>query len=99
MGNLAFVINDPKLVPAIKSQVTWVVRGMYSNPPAHGARVVAAVLKNQQLFDEWSVCHHNNVPDNHNKCMKFTQWHISEHPNQNQFKKFIPYILNPETKP
>ncbi|XP_026323364.1 aspartate aminotransferase, cytoplasmic [Hyposmocoma kahamanoa] len=53
VGNLAFVINDPKLVPAIKSQVTWVVRGMYSNPPAHGARVVAAVLKNQQLFDEW----------------------------------------------
>ncbi|XP_053601257.1 aspartate aminotransferase, cytoplasmic isoform X2 [Plodia interpunctella] len=53
VGNLAIVVKDAKYVPAIKSQLTWVVRGMYSNPPAHGARVVARVLADNQLFDEW----------------------------------------------
>ncbi|XP_013196204.1 aspartate aminotransferase, cytoplasmic [Amyelois transitella] len=53
VGNLAIVVKDAKLAPAVKSQLTWVVRGMYSNPPAHGARVVANVLADRQLFDEW----------------------------------------------
>ncbi|CAF4897112.1 unnamed protein product [Pieris macdunnoughi] len=53
VGNLSVVVNDPKLIPAMKSQLTWVVRGMYSNPPAHGARVVANVLADKKLFDEW----------------------------------------------
>lgn len=53
VGNLACVISDASLVPAMKSQLTWIIRGMYSNPPAHGARVVANVLANKQLFDEW----------------------------------------------
>lgn len=55
VGNLACVISDASLVPAMKSQLTWIIRGMYSNPPAHGARVVANVLANKQLFDEWYV--------------------------------------------
>ncbi|CAG4920787.1 unnamed protein product [Colias eurytheme] len=53
VGNLAFVVSDAKLIPAMKSQLTWVVRGSYSNPPAHGARVVANVLADAKLFDEW----------------------------------------------
>ncbi|XP_038208942.1 aspartate aminotransferase, cytoplasmic-like isoform X2 [Zerene cesonia] len=53
VGNLAFVVSDAKLIPAMKSQLTWVVRGSYSNPPAHGARVVANVLADTKLFDEW----------------------------------------------
>ncbi|CAH0600209.1 unnamed protein product [Chrysodeixis includens] len=53
VGNLACVISDASLVPAMKSQLTWIVRGMYSSPPAHGARVVANVLANKQLYDEW----------------------------------------------
>ncbi|KAM3960109.1 glutamate oxaloacetate transaminase 1 [Aphomia sociella] len=53
VGNLTVVVSDASLVAALKSQLTWVVRGMYSNPPAHGARVVANVLGNPQLFDEW----------------------------------------------
>ena len=55
VGNLAVVVSDAALVPALKSQLTWIVRGMYSNPPAHGARVVANVLADQKLFDEWWV--------------------------------------------
>ncbi|GBP18495.1 Aspartate aminotransferase, cytoplasmic [Eumeta japonica] len=53
VGNLALVLSNSKPVAAVKSQVTWIVRGMYSNPPAHGARVVATVLNSPQLFDEW----------------------------------------------
>ncbi|XP_049887831.1 aspartate aminotransferase, cytoplasmic [Pectinophora gossypiella] len=53
VGNLSIVLNNSSHVPAIRSQVTWIVRGMYSNPPAHGARVVTAVLSCKQLFDEW----------------------------------------------
>ncbi|KAL0895363.1 hypothetical protein ABMA27_011496 [Loxostege sticticalis] len=53
VGNLTFVVSDAALIPAMKSQLTWIVRGMYSNPPAHGARLVASVLTNKQLFDEW----------------------------------------------
>ncbi|KAI5635824.1 aminotransferase class I and II domain-containing protein [Phthorimaea operculella] len=53
VGNLAIVLNTSAHVAPIRSQVTWIVRGMYSNPPAHGARVVAGVLANKQLYDEW----------------------------------------------
>lgn len=53
VGNLAVVVSDPSVVQTLRSQLTWIVRGMYSNPPAHGARVVTNVLANKQLFDEW----------------------------------------------
>ncbi|XP_072935606.1 aspartate aminotransferase, cytoplasmic [Epargyreus clarus] len=53
VGNLAVVVSDASTVAPLKSQLTWVVRGMYSNPPAHGARVVASVLADKALFDEW----------------------------------------------
>lgn len=29
---------------------------MYSNPPVHGARIVAFVLKNKHLCDDWKDC-------------------------------------------
>lgn len=53
IGNLVLVISDIKNVPQIKSQLTLIVRGMYSNPPNHGARIVATVLRNPDLFKEW----------------------------------------------
>ncbi|XP_063546714.1 aspartate aminotransferase, cytoplasmic isoform X1 [Cydia strobilella] len=53
VGNLAVVVADAALAPAMKSQLTWVVRAGYSNPPAHGARIVAIVLSDKQLFDQW----------------------------------------------
>ena len=30
-----------------------VARGSYSNPPAHGARIVEKVLNDPELFEEW----------------------------------------------
>ncbi|XP_039745527.1 aspartate aminotransferase, cytoplasmic [Pararge aegeria] len=53
VGNLTIVLSDKAHVAPLKSQLTWIVRGMYSNPPAHGARVVANVLGDEKLFDEW----------------------------------------------
>ncbi|KAF2882696.1 hypothetical protein ILUMI_23481 [Ignelater luminosus] len=53
VGNLTFVLNDTSYVPQVKSQVTLIVRGMYSNPPSHGARIVAYVLNNPKFYDQW----------------------------------------------
>lgn len=37
------------------SQLKMVIRANYSNPPAHGARVVSVVLSDPALFEEWKV--------------------------------------------
>lgn len=42
-------------IKAVKSQLTMIVRGMYSNPPNHGARVVSTILNNTELKQEWLV--------------------------------------------
>lgn len=54
-GNLTFVLNSVKNVKAVKSQVTMIVRGMYSNPPNHGARTVSTILNDNELKKEWLV--------------------------------------------
>ncbi|GFG37317.1 hypothetical protein Cfor_03256 [Coptotermes formosanus] len=56
VGNLTVVVNDTSDLVAVKSQLTLIVRGMYSNPPNHGGRIVATVLNNPQLFEEWKEC-------------------------------------------
>lgn len=43
-------------MPQIKSQLTLIVRGCYSNPPNHGARIVATVLTNADLNQKWKKC-------------------------------------------
>ncbi|KAJ8951861.1 hypothetical protein NQ318_019837 [Aromia moschata] len=53
VGNLVVVLNDPKLVDPVKSQFTLIVRGMYSNPPSHGARIASYILNNTNLYDKW----------------------------------------------
>lgn len=52
-GNLTVVTNNSELIPRLKSQFTTTVRANYSNPPAHGSRVAAAILNNKALNDEW----------------------------------------------
>ncbi|KNA06713.1 hypothetical protein SOVF_178490 isoform B [Spinacia oleracea] len=39
----------------VESQLKLVVRPMYSNPPIHGASIVAKVLKDKDLYDEWTA--------------------------------------------
>ena len=37
----------------VKSQMKRIARPMYSNPPVHGARIVANVVGNPDFFNEW----------------------------------------------
>lgn len=53
VGNLLLVMQDKTALANSLSQFAVNVRAMYSNPPNHGARVVARVLNDPALFDEW----------------------------------------------
>lgn len=55
IGNLTVVMNNSNHVAQVKSQLTLLIRGMYSNPPSHGARIVNYVLNNPELYKEWYV--------------------------------------------
>jgi aspartate/tyrosine/aromatic aminotransferase len=53
IGALNIVTSSPQSVEPIRSQLKVIIRPMYSNPPAHGARIVAKILNDPQLFKEW----------------------------------------------
>ncbi|XP_035229518.1 aspartate aminotransferase, cytoplasmic-like, partial [Stegodyphus dumicola] len=53
IGNLTIVFKDPAAIVNSRAQITLLVRGNYSNPPCHGARIVSTVLNNPALFAEW----------------------------------------------
>lgn len=52
-GALHVLVNDPKTAQPIRSQLNLVIRAAFSNPPKYGAMIVAAVLKDPKLFDQW----------------------------------------------
>ena len=62
VGNMVVVLNNTKEIVEVKSQITSIIRGMYSNPPNHGARVVATVLKNPDLFEQWYLIFSRLIP-------------------------------------
>lgn len=53
VGALSVVASDEKGAEAAFSHVKVVVRRMYSNPPAHGGRIVTHILKSDKLRAEW----------------------------------------------
>ena len=53
IGNLVLVLKDASVITPVRSQLTLLVRGSYSNPPCHGARIVSKVLTDSALFEEW----------------------------------------------
>lgn len=55
-GNLTVVAASKDVVANVRSQLTLDVRAMYSNPPAHGARIVEKVLNDPGLYEEWCGC-------------------------------------------
>lgn len=55
-GNLVVVTSDKTTIPNIRAQLTIIVRGNYSNPPNHGARIVLRILTDDKLFEEWKGC-------------------------------------------
>ncbi len=55
-GNLTVVLRGTSVNAEVRSQMTLIIRAMYSNPPAHGARIVETVLQDPSLFAEWQDC-------------------------------------------
>ena len=53
VGVLSMVCEDPDEAARVMSQLKILVRAMYSNPPIHGARVVAEVLSDPALEAQW----------------------------------------------
>lgn len=56
VGNLVVVHKNASTTAAVKSQLTLIIRAMYSNPPAFGSRIVDAVLNTPELRKEWTEC-------------------------------------------
>lgn len=52
-GTFSVVTDTPEKAVDIVSQIKRIIRPMYSNPPAHGARIVKTVLNNPQLRQNW----------------------------------------------
>ncbi len=53
VGALSVVCETPDAAVRVLSQLKRVIRTNYSNPPTHGAQVVAAVLTTPQLRTQW----------------------------------------------
>jgi aspartate aminotransferase/aromatic-amino-acid transaminase len=53
VGAMTLVATSSDTADSAFSQVKTIIRGNYSNPPAHGAKVVAAILKDDALRAEW----------------------------------------------
>lgn len=53
VGALSIVCADPDEAKRVLSQVKIVIRTNYSNPPTHGAALVATVLGDAELRSQW----------------------------------------------
>lgn len=53
VGALSFVLSDDGTAKRVLSQLKRIARAIYSNPPVHGARIVAEVVGNEDMFTEW----------------------------------------------
>ncbi|XP_002972976.2 aspartate aminotransferase, chloroplastic [Selaginella moellendorffii] len=53
IGAINVILPTADLAARVKSQLKRLARPMYSNPPVHGARIVANVVGDSVLFDEW----------------------------------------------
>lgn len=52
-GALFFHCTNQKAAQLVESQAKVIIRGLYSNPPCHGARIVATILGNPALKQQW----------------------------------------------
>lgn len=53
VGLFSIVTSSSEEAERVNSQIKLIVRAMYSNPPLHGARIVAEVLSDPLLNAEW----------------------------------------------
>ena len=63
VGALSVVCASPEEAERVNSQLKLLVRPMYSNPPIYGARIVAEILSDPVLKQQWTVeCKGNGEP-------------------------------------
>ncbi|WOK91490.1 hypothetical protein Cni_G00181 [Canna indica] len=55
VGALSIVCKYADVAVRVESQLKLVIRPMYSNPPIHGASIVATILKDKEMYYEWTV--------------------------------------------
>ncbi|KAJ6295887.1 hypothetical protein OIU77_006015 [Salix suchowensis] len=55
VGALSIVCKTADVASRVESQLKLVIRPMYSNPPIHGASIVATILKDRDMYNEWTV--------------------------------------------
>ncbi|KVH90253.1 Aminotransferase, class I/classII [Cynara cardunculus var. scolymus] len=53
VGAINVLCSSADAAVRVKSQMKRIARPMYSNPPVHGARIVANVVGNPDFFNEW----------------------------------------------
>jgi len=52
-GCASVITSSPEAAKSCMTQLCAIIRPMYSNPPAHGARIVKAVLGNDDNYEMW----------------------------------------------
>ncbi|PWZ30094.1 Aspartate aminotransferase, cytoplasmic [Zea mays] len=55
VGALSIVCRSADVAVRVESQLKLVIRPMYSNPPLHGASIVATILRDSEMFNEWTL--------------------------------------------
>ncbi|GAB4837259.1 Aspartate aminotransferase 3, chloroplastic [Ancistrocladus abbreviatus] len=55
VGALSIVCKTADVASRVESQLKLVIRPMYSNPPIHGASIVALILRDRNMYNEWTM--------------------------------------------
>ena len=55
VGALTLIARSRPAADAALSQIKVVIRGLYSNPPAHGAKIVTTILNSPELRSDWEA--------------------------------------------
>eukprot|EP01080_Neovahlkampfia_damariscottae_P000327 gene327-6741_t len=50
IGTVHIICKNKELKESLTSQMKLIVRGMYSSPPLHGARIVSRILNDKELY-------------------------------------------------
>ncbi|RXW19880.1 hypothetical protein EST38_g5977 [Candolleomyces aberdarensis] len=54
-GAFSLTVADPEEKARVDSQLKIIIRPMYSNPPAHGARIASQILGDATLYAHWET--------------------------------------------
>jgi len=69
VGIVSFVTHNKETAKKILSKIKLIIRESYSNPPLHGAKIVATILKTPALKTEWM----NEVQNMRNRVKEMRQ--------------------------